>query len=162
MRYVSAREEGTERAFDPYGLVYRAGRWYAVGWCHLRGGVRVFRMDRVQQAELRPETFTPPAGFDSVAHLLRSLANTPSAWPVEVLLEVPLEVAQRRVPPVMATLEETPEGVLLRAGTDDLDWMARFLVNLDLPLVVRRPPELREALRRLAARVADLASGPRR
>lgn len=162
LRYLSAREEETERAFDPYGLVYRAGRWYAVGWCHLRGGVRVFRIDRVQQAELRPETFTPPAGFDSVGYLLRSLASTPSAWPVEVLLEVPLEVAQRRVPPVVATLEETPAGVLLRAGTDDLDWMARFLVNLDLPLVVRRPPELREALRRLAARVADLAALPRR
>ena len=65
------------------------------------------------------------------------------------------------MPPVVATLEETPAGVLLRAGTDDLDWMARFLVNLDLPLVVRRPPELREALRRLAARVADLATVPR-
>jgi predicted DNA-binding transcriptional regulator YafY len=162
LRYRSWRAEETERELDPYGLVYRGGRWYVVGWCHLRGGVRVFRLDRVDQAQLRPETFTPPANFDSVAYVLRSLASVRSAWSAEVLLETSLEEARRRVPPVVATLEETPRGVVLRAGTDSLDWLARFLVNLDLPLAVRHPPELREALRRLASRVAALADAPAR
>jgi predicted DNA-binding transcriptional regulator YafY len=158
LRYRSWRGEESERDLDPYGLVYRAGRWYVVGWCHLRGGVRVFRLDRVLAADLRPQTFTPPAGFDSVEYVMRSLANVPSDWTAEVLLEVPIEVARQRVPPVVATLEETEEGVVLRAGTDSLDWLARYLVTIDLPLVVRRPPELRDALRRLADRVADLAA----
>jgi len=157
LRYRSWRGEESERDLDPYGLVYRAGRWYVVGWCHLRGGVRVFRLDRVLAADLRPLTFTPPAGFDSVEYVMHSLANVPSDWTAEVLLEVPMEVARQRVPPVVATLDETEEGVVLRAGTDSLDWLARYLVTIDLPLVVRRPPELRDALRRLADRVADLA-----
>ncbi len=47
MAYQSRSDEQTEREFDPYGLVYRAGRWYIVGWCHLRRGLRSFRLDRV-------------------------------------------------------------------------------------------------------------------
>jgi predicted DNA-binding transcriptional regulator YafY len=74
-----------------------------------------------------------------------------------VLLEVPYEEARRRVPPVVATVEETPEGVVLRSGADSLEWTARFLVNLGLPFVVRQPPELRAALRSLATEVEQLA-----
>jgi predicted DNA-binding transcriptional regulator YafY len=37
----------TARAVDPYGLACRAGYWYMVGYCHLREGVRTFRLDRV-------------------------------------------------------------------------------------------------------------------
>ena len=47
MAYRSRGETQTEREFDSYGLVYRAGRWYIVGWCHLRRGLRSFRLDRV-------------------------------------------------------------------------------------------------------------------
>ena len=37
LRYRSgASGEETERVVDPYGMVYREGRWYAVGYCHLR------------------------------------------------------------------------------------------------------------------------------
>ena len=35
-----AEDSETERLFDPYGVVYRAGRWYAVGHCHLRDDTR--------------------------------------------------------------------------------------------------------------------------
>src|SRR5512138_1927827 len=42
MRYRTPQQEDSERDFDPYGLAYRAGRWYAVGMCHLRRGVRSF------------------------------------------------------------------------------------------------------------------------
>jgi len=41
--------------------------------------------------------------------------------------------------------------------TQSLDWMAHFLVNLRCPLVVREPPELREALRAVAAEIVQLA-----
>jgi predicted DNA-binding transcriptional regulator YafY len=34
----------TERDVDPYGVVHHRGRWYAVGWCHLRDDVRMLRL----------------------------------------------------------------------------------------------------------------------
>ena len=160
LRYASARGEETERAVDPYGLVYLNGRWYVAGHCHLRGDLRVFRLDRVRQIEPREETFARPADFDSLAFVQRSLATMPETWRVEVLLETTLEEARRWVPPHAATLEATPDGVVLRDFADCLDWMARMLVALGCPFVVREPPELRQALRRLAGHLAEMADRP--
>ena len=157
LRYASARGEETERAVDPYGLVYLNGRWYVAGHCHLRHDLRVFRLDRIVQVEPRAESFVRPPDFDSLAFVHRSLATMPETWRIEVLLQTSLEDAQIRVPPHAATLEETPDGVVLRDYADSLEWMARSLVGLGCPFVVREPPELRDALRDLAGRVAATA-----
>ena len=157
LRYSSYQGDESERAVDPYGLVCQAGRWYVVGWCHLRGDVRVFRVDRVRRAELREETFPRPPDFDCVEHVLRALASVPYTWSVEVLLETTLEEARRRVPPVLATLEQAADGVVLRARVESLDWLARFLLGLECQFIVREPPDMRAALRRLAQDVAGLA-----
>jgi predicted DNA-binding transcriptional regulator YafY len=156
LRYESRGEE-TVREFDPYGLVQHRERWYTVGWCHLRGGVRVFRLDRVREVTPGEATFERPAGFDSLRYVLDSLATTPWGWEVEVLLETTLEDALRRIPAGNAMVEATPGGVLMRTNVDRLDWMARMLMLLECPFVVRQPPELRDALRRLAAQATALA-----
>src|SRR5215469_8855111 len=70
----------TERAFDPYGLVYRSGFWYTAGYCHLRDDLRTFRLDRIQDVELRDETFTRPPDFDCLAQVLRAIPSTPDTW----------------------------------------------------------------------------------
>jgi predicted DNA-binding transcriptional regulator YafY len=157
MRYRGLSEQDTERALDPYGVVFYDGRWFAVGYCHLRADLRIFRLDRVLWAELREEQFERPAEFDSLAYVMRSLANAPATWAVEVLLETTLEEARQRVSAAMATLDQAEGGVLMRCQVQDLRWLAHLLVGLGVPLVVRRPPELRDALRDLAAEVAKMA-----
>jgi predicted DNA-binding transcriptional regulator YafY len=57
----------------------------------------------------------------------------------------------------MARLESVPGGVLLHCHVQDLDWVAGFLAGLGFPMRVRQPPELRDALRRLAERIARAA-----
>jgi len=157
MRYQSGQAEQTERAVDPYGLIFHAGLWYTVGYCHLRQDLRMFRLDRVLQAKLLEEPFTRPPDFDSLDYLRRSIANMPGTWKVEVLLEMPLAEAERQVPPTMAMLEQIQGGVLLSCYTQELSWMAHFLVSLRCPLIVREPLELHEALRTLAAEIVQLA-----
>ena len=152
-----SRGEETVRRFDPYGLVYHWSRWYVVGWCHLRQDVRVFRLDRVVSAEIEDQLFIRPPDFDSLQSVLESLALVPWEWSVEVLLETTFEDAQRRIPPGSALLEQSEGGVLLRIHSDRLDWLACMLLTLECPFVVRRPPELREALRQIATRAAALA-----
>jgi predicted DNA-binding transcriptional regulator YafY len=158
LRHRSVQGEETERRFDPYGLVYRAGRWYAAGYCHLRAAVRVFRLDRIQEATLHDKRFSHPAEFDPLACVLRTLAEQPGTWLVRVVLKTTIEQAEHLLPPGMATLEDTSEGVEVRISVEDLEWMARFLVNLGTPFVVREPVALRETLRRLAAEIAAAAS----
>jgi predicted DNA-binding transcriptional regulator YafY len=157
LRYRRGDGAETERALDPYGLVYREGRWYVVGYCHLRQGVRVFRLDRVLHVEPREETFARPAGFDSLEYALRAFAAIPDRWLVEVLLETTLDRVRWSVPPGFATLEETPDGIVLRAYDNDLDHTARFLVGLDCRMKVRHPPELLDALRCLAEEIRRVA-----
>ena len=57
LHYRSARAELTERAFDPYGIAYHRGFWYTIGYCHLREGQRLFRLDRITQIQMTSETF---------------------------------------------------------------------------------------------------------
>lgn len=157
MRYTNERGEASERALDPYGLVFRQGRWYAVGHCHLRGALRLFRLDRVADLHVGDERFARPDGFDAAAFVVQSLASIPNTWEVEVLIRAPLDEARRRISPVFGTLEPVEGGVLLRAHGDHLSWMARELVATGLPLAVLRPAALRDELRRLAHGILAMA-----
>jgi predicted DNA-binding transcriptional regulator YafY len=157
IRYRSWRGETTDRAVDAYGLVFQGGRWYLAGWDHLRAAIRVFRLDRVLAVEPAGQGFERPDGFDVTGHVQRSLAAVPYTWPVEVLLDLSMEEARRRVPPVVGSVEQTPEGVLLRTRAERLDGMARYLVFLGCGFTVRSPADLREAVRRLAAELAARA-----
>jgi predicted DNA-binding transcriptional regulator YafY len=162
IRYQGGTDQ-TEREIDPYGVVHHRGRWYIVGWCHLREDVRMFRLDRVLALEPLEDAFARPLDFDPAAYVLESLARAPFGWPIEVLLEIPIEEARRRVVPDLGTLEETLGGVLLRTRADELEWMARLLVQIDCPFRIEHPPELREAVRQLARQVSRQARrGPRR
>ena len=114
LRYRPARGEDVDRDFDTYGLVYRGGHWYAVGWCHLRRGVRSFRLDRVRQVRPLEVGFSKPPGFDTLAHLTFSIATLPRAFQVEVLLDTDLETARRALFPAAGVLEGAARGVRLQ------------------------------------------------
>lgn len=153
----------SEREVEPYGLAYCEGRWYLVGYCHLRAAIRVFRLDRILRIDSSEERFIRPQGFDCLGYAIEAFAAIPDRWLVEVLLETTLEQVYRLVPPQFATLEETQDGVILRAYDSNLDHTARFLVGLGCPMRVQHPPELTDALRRLAEgilhRIETQASG---
>src|SRR5262245_50826872 len=158
LRYRSRPGEDTEREFDTYGLAYRGGCWYAIGWCHLRRGLRSFRLDRIQSVRRVDERFTRPEGFDALAHLIESVATLPRAFSVEVLLKTDLESARRELFPAVGVLEWEGTGVLLRGEVDSLPWFARELARLPFDFEIRKPPALvravRATARRLLARIA--------
>jgi predicted DNA-binding transcriptional regulator YafY len=159
VRYRSGRPGNeSEREVDPYGVVYRTGKWYCVGYCHLRGEPRVFRLDRVLEASLRDETFTRPAGFDCLAFVIHSVATLPSDLVLDVLVKTSLDNARQSILPGVGTLHEVPDGVALRGYVQDVDWMARYLAGLHWPIVVREPAELKEALRKHAAALVAATS----
>ena len=45
------------RKVNPYHMLFREGCWYLIGYCHLRGEVRTFRIDRIQSLEVMDEKF---------------------------------------------------------------------------------------------------------
>lgn len=153
--YRSYAGERTRRVLSPYGLVVHAGRWYLAAHDHLRDDLRTFRIDRMSSTTLlRDAAQPPPEGFDAVEHVSRSLARVPWGVEVEVLLELPLDRAARRLPATLAELVEVEGGTLLRMRVDSLDWMAGTLAGLGCSFTIRAPEELRTSVRELAGRLA--------
>lgn len=158
LRYRTQRE-ATARDFDPYGLAWRAGRWYVVGHCHLRRGLRSFRLDRIDEVLALDANFERPNGFDALGHLTFSVATLPRTHAIEVWLDADLATARREVFSAFGVLESGDDGTLLFAQADDLDWFARELARLPFDFVVRSPPALRDAVRMQGDRLQRLAAG---
>jgi proteasome accessory factor C len=65
LEYLSAsRATLTTREVDPWGLVAALGRWYLVGWDHLRSDERMFRVDRIKSVTATDVPAGIPADFD--------------------------------------------------------------------------------------------------
>ncbi len=58
MSYADRFGAVTERWVEPMALLCGGEGWYLVGWCRLRGDARVFRLDRITEAELGERTVT--------------------------------------------------------------------------------------------------------
>lgn len=159
LHYRSAQDEESRRDFDTYGLGFRGGAWYAVGYCHLRRGVRGFRVDRIIEVQPLAARFAQPKDFDVLGWLNRSIAMLPRAHRVEVLLHTDLAQARDAFSPAIGVFEETDDGVLLRVHTDDLAWFARQLARLPFEFEILTPQRLRKELLAHATRLRKVAGG---
>ena len=160
LRYRAAQGVLTSRDFDVYGLVYRGGRWYVVGYCRLRQGLRTLRLDRVAHAELAEATFTRPEGFDAVEYLDRAMATVPRAVPAEVFIHSSDIQACRVVCHSVGLLEPEGDGLKLTGSYDEIDWYARELLRLPFRFEVRKPEALRGEIARIARELLDQFSKP--
>lgn len=157
MKYQAWNSHVTERTVDPYHVVYRMGRWYLVGYCHLRTDQRVFRLDHIHRATLLTNTFDPPL-VDALAAVEHAIGQVPWRWEYRVRLDLSLEEATLRIPAALASIEQEECGVTVHGYADDLSWLAHFLAGLRCPLVVLSPPELRAELHALAEHIHRIAA----
>ena len=162
LRYRDASGQGSARDFDTYGLGYRSGNWYAVGHCHLRGGLRSFRLDRIHDLTPLPASFGRPEGFDALAHLAEGIATLSRAHAVELWLQADLETARRSLFEGAGVFEAGDDGILLHAQVDDLDQFARELVRLPFAFEVLAPSALCDAIARQARHALSCAEKGRR
>jgi predicted DNA-binding transcriptional regulator YafY len=157
LRYLSGENEETERGLDPYGLTHYGGRWYAVGHCHLRNDLRSFRLDRMQDVKLTDLPFERPSNFDALDYLVKKIATIPRQFNFEILLKTEPGSAQSEITDMLGVLEQREDGLLLRGSTDNLDWLARQLARFPFDFVIHEPEGLREALRKRAMELMDMA-----
>lgn len=151
------------RIVDPYGVV-RIGAWYLVAWCHLRGDVRTFRIDRVGAVRVTQESFVRPAGFDTYRAAASAIAMAPGHGEVlcRAWLDTDLGSASSMVPLTAVVLEALPGGVRLTARTrpDDLERIVFHLLRLPCAVRIEGPPELLAAARAVAGRAGELTELP--
>ena len=160
LRYRAADGALTSRDFDVYGNVFRSGRWYVVGHCHLRQGLRTLRLDRVAHAEVKEQPFTRPDGFDPMEYLSRALASVPRGVPTELFLYTDIERARRELFNGLGVPEAVEGGVQVKGYCDELEWYARELMRLPFDFDVRLPVELRSVIAALAGKMARRFTAP--
>ncbi|MEW6764049.1 MAG: YafY family protein [Pseudomonadota bacterium] len=150
LSYVDAAGSVTQRDIDPYGLAYHGGGWYVVAHCHLRTGLRSFRLDRIDTITPLGRRFERPRDFDALAWLVRSVATLPRAVTIEVLLKTTLATAQAQFFDTIGVFEQVEDGVVMHNQSDDIDWFARQLAALPFGFEIRKPGALRDAVRACA------------
>jgi predicted DNA-binding transcriptional regulator YafY len=144
---------------DPWAVVLRHSRWYLLGWSHTARARRVLRVDRIAAIEPLPDMFTPPPDLDALRILEEHLSQG-WTYPVDVVVDAPVEETSRWLPRSMGLFEPDDEGrTRIRATTDNPDWYAGRLAILPMPFRVLASAELRKAVAALSQRLLK-ASGP--
>lgn len=74
---IAYRKEGATaaewRSVEPFALLCGDGTWVMAAWCRLRQAFRLFRLDRIAELRIRPDTFEPHRlKLDEYLDLLRS------------------------------------------------------------------------------------------
>jgi predicted DNA-binding transcriptional regulator YafY len=155
LRMTYRRQDGSvrQRMVSPYGLVAKAGVWYLVAAAG--SGIRVYRISRVEAAELLDETFTRPAEFDLIQYW-----NNWAAEYAAMLPEYPvtLSVAPDFIPRLPQILGEAVKPFLEEASVghdgravitytfERLEEARAYILGMGSAVTVLEPEELRASV----------------
>lgn len=142
---AAGSEEETARVIEPLSLVSERGAWYVEAFCRRAGALRTFRLDRIRQADLLDERFSPRELTVS------GVAFAPDELPVaRVRFDAGEDFSARDWPG--ARIVETHDD-----GSFDVDvpfagtaWLARRIAARMGAARVLTPPEMRQAVAALA------------
>jgi predicted DNA-binding transcriptional regulator YafY len=153
--YSDRREQASQRRVEPYRIVTAGQRWYLVAWDLDRADWRTFRVDRIKPGMSAGPRFTPRALTDDDVEALISRGVPPEGRPyrARVVVHAPADQLAERFGPWIGTITARDEtSCVLDTGADSADALAAWLGMLGADFSVSEPPELVEAMRRLAAR----------
>jgi proteasome accessory factor C len=141
--YVPTRDERTERTVDPMRLLLVDGKWYLEAWCRRAEGVRLFRLDRVDDVVILDEPAAPPPQ----AHERDVDNGVYQPDPASPAVRLRLSRSARWVAdyyPVdsVAAVDDPPGGLAVTVRTEDLAWARQLVASLGGAAIVDEPTEL--------------------
>jgi predicted DNA-binding transcriptional regulator YafY len=152
--YMDQRRAGSHRHVEPVRLVHARSHWYLVAYDLDRNDWRTFRVDRLTGAEVTAQRFSHRDGPDPID--LVEAAAPPDAFSYRAIVRVDCTPAEAiaRIPPSIAVVSRSRPGCKLTIGTDDLAWLAHYLMSLPWPFEVLGPDALRAEVATVAGAVA--------
>jgi proteasome accessory factor C len=138
--YVPSRDEESERVVDPRGVVSAHGFAYLDAWCHSAEAPRLFRLDRIHEAEVLDLPIeTPPEAPRDLADGLFARATDTSRVTIHLAPAARWVVEYYPVEEVRPQPDGSLEVDLLVA---DPAWLRRLLLRLAPHARVVRPADL--------------------
>jgi predicted DNA-binding transcriptional regulator YafY len=151
--YSGFRSREKQRLVEPYTLALGGQAWYLHAYCRLRGGFRLFRLSRIESAEVLDECFDP-----------RARLPCPSPWSsdwgsetfIDVTIRLPASarlMALDRFP--RRDLRELADGAFeVRVRWPEGDDLVRYLLGFGSGVEVVSPPKVRDGLRAASYTIA--------
>lgn len=141
--YTASRDQITERTVDPMRLLIVDGRGYLEAWCRRAEGVRLFRLDRVDEVSRLEEPAVPPPSAEHTDVSAGLFRPQPHQHLARLVLEPDARWVSEYYP--VEDVQELEGGRLrIRMRYADTAWMARLVLGLGGGAIVEQPLALRE------------------
>ena len=153
--YRDGADRVTERRAEPHRLVSLGRRWYLVGFDLDRDDWRTYRVDRVTQLTGTGHRNTPRDTPDAAAQVTEGVAVRAFEMHATVRIHESPESAAMHIAPnvgVIAADPDDPGSCIVTIG-GDADWIARYLIGLEVRFEVIDPPLVRDEIRAVARRL---------
>jgi proteasome accessory factor C len=148
--YTASKDEISERTVDPMRVAIVQGRSYLEAWCRRAEGVRMFRMDRIDDVTVLDEPAAPPPGVQQTDLSEGLFQPRPDQLEAVLVLDPDARwVAEYYPVTELAEMDGGRLRVAMRYA--DTSWMVRLLLGLGGEVVVEQPAELATRLRSRAA-----------
>lgn len=156
--YISSQSEPSVRTAQPMGIVVKGFGWYLYGYCLLREDFRVFRLSRMHNVDVLPQTFERKQ--ETLEQLdYRWGKRDPSTLITLVLHAQPNVRAQIEdyFRPEHVTMQ--PDGTLMvRATQPDEPWLHGMLLSYGPSLLILEPAHIAAAVKEKAEKIVALYS----
>ncbi len=137
--------ESSERVIRPYRLILAGPVWYLVAHCERSSGIRVFRVDRIEEAKLVAEKCPPPDLGAIDAQLERGPVFVSDA-PVRLRVRFSAKIA-RWIEERERGTKEADGSFVVEYPMADLDWGVRHVLGYGREAEILSPSEARKAIR---------------
>jgi proteasome accessory factor C len=152
--YVPSRDEQSDRVVDPRGVVTADGHLYLDAWCHSAEAPRLFRLDRIDRAEVLEEPVETPQ--EEPRDLGDGIFSQSSdVTPVTILVEPEARWVTEYYPveEIREVGQDRTEVVLLVA---DERWLTRLMLRLAPHATVVSPASYAQTYAAAAQRALSL------
>lgn len=160
--YSAGRDARTERIVDPMRLLLVDGHWYLEAWCRSAEGVRMFRLDRIEELAALDEPSRPPP--DVTPRDISGGLFLPTPDDVEVRIRLlPWARWVADYYPCQSVVEDG-DGLLVTLRSTETTWVRRLVAGLGGAAQVLDPPALADQIAqdaRLALEVYETSDATR-
>lgn len=142
--------ETTERKVNPYGLIFRRGKWTLVGWDHLRQDLRTFVVTRIKDLEVnfrRPGT----PDYDIPDDFSLQVYQNQQPWELRIHEPMPVKVrvSGHRLNELLPQLKNatTIEEGIFELTVTNRSGLVSWILSQKTDVQVLEPLEIRRQIR---------------
>ena len=153
--YVDIRGTATKRRLEPYQLVTTGRRWYLLCFDRDRQDWRSLRLDRMSDVRAQGSTFVARDAPDAATYVRRAIASAPYPYIAKVRYFAAQDVVAQTFSAASVEIEaDGPNACIVTTGADDPERMVPWLALPGCDFEVLEPPEVVDAVRVVAERIA--------